>query len=716
MFGISGYSESDGFNDFFPEDNDIFDKFIDVDGNANDSQNHVLGNNTHVTATKDSSNTAAINANIAESFQQPVDLMGMLLSGQKNMNQQTRMDNSYWRRQNVPQQQHHRQQQQKPPAHFSPSVAPTVATSSVNVEFGLLSPDDGLDSQFGSVNTNSSSFQPVFSKSNSFSNEPTPSGLDMTPQSIVDSPEEPSANTGKGGMFQIGSYDTPSGMAQSFGAYNNASGMMGGVNGNMNGNNAGNNMNNNSVNNNNNNVVGLHHSNNNSSTNLGDNLFTNNLHNSQPFGSYNPNTSSSSHLHSQLSSIPQGQQHNSTGGGTGGGVAASAPADNSFHFALDPLAVEGIDFYQENTMPSHQSQTHLSAQQRSRSNSIRGGPIRRNRSSHFTSPYSASPNVQFQTFSSAGHHTPNASVPSSGASTPVEEPLFFDPFRSNSNNALTNPHSLANSLSSTAIAPPREARFSVSSASAMASESPSPEQSTAATSYHSGVNLTSPHKQLLPKVASCRSMTTSMGPNLRPIKRQNSSSTNLRKVSTSASSQTLSAMSASCPSNKDALQCSNCNTTTTPLWRRSPEGESLCNACGLFLKLHGVVRPLSLKTDVIKKRNRASGTGTTSGNSSLSSSLTNDKSNPIAVPRMTSIAPSSSYGKKILPATAPMSATKSVPLVPIAPRPKPSQAQAPVPIAPLSKEAYIRTKKSNLTRLVKQEKDEYDWLKLNPTT
>lgn len=697
MFGISGYSESDGFNDFFPEDNDIFDKFIDVDGNANDSQNHAISHNTHViSATNNSANnnTAAINANIAESFQQPVDLMGMLLSGQKNVNQQTRMDNSHWRRQNVPQQQ---QQQQKPPAHFSPSVAPTVATSSVNVEFGLLSPDDGLDSQFGSVNTNSSSFQPVFSKSNSFSNEATPSGLDMTPQSIVDSPEEPSNNTGKGGMFQIGSYDTPSGMAQSFGAYNNASGMMGGANNNGNANN--------------------------STTNLADNLFTNNLHNSQPFGSYNPSASSSSHLHSQLSSIPQGQQQNSTGGGTGGGMgggmggmAASAPADNSFHFALDPLAVEGIDFYQENSMPSHQSQTHLSAQQRSRSNSIRGGPIRRNRSSHFSSPYSASPNVQFQTFASSGHHTPNASVPSSGASTPVEEPLFFDPFRSNNNNALTNPHSLANSLSSTAIAPPREARFSVSSASAMASESPSPEQSTAATSYHSGVNLSSPHKQLLPKVASCRSMTTSMGSNLRPIKRQNSSSTNLRKVSTSASSQTLSAMSTSCPSNKEALQCSNCNTTTTPLWRRSPEGESLCNACGLFLKLHGVVRPLSLKTDVIKKRNRASGTGTTSGNSSLSSSLTNDKSNPIAVPRMTPIASSASYGKKILPAVAPMSATKSVPLVPIAPRPKPSQSQAPVPIAPLSKEAYIRTKKSNLTRLVKQEKDEYDWLKLNPST
>ena len=53
--------------------------------------------------------------------------------------------------------------------------------------------------------------------------------------------------------------------------------------------------------------------------------------------------------------------------------------------------------------------------------------------------------------------------------------------------------------------------------------------------------------------------------------------------------------------------CTNCFTQTTPLWRRNPEGYPLCNACGLFLKLHGVVRPLSLKTDVIKKRNRGSG-------------------------------------------------------------------------------------------------------------
>jgi GATA-binding protein len=65
--------------------------------------------------------------------------------------------------------------------------------------------------------------------------------------------------------------------------------------------------------------------------------------------------------------------------------------------------------------------------------------------------------------------------------------------------------------------------------------------------------------------------------------------------------------------------CTNCFTQTTPLWRRNPEGQPLCNACGLFLKLHGVVRPLSLKTDVIKKRNRGSGANLPVGGTSTRS-------------------------------------------------------------------------------------------------
>lgn len=73
--------------------------------------------------------------------------------------------------------------------------------------------------------------------------------------------------------------------------------------------------------------------------------------------------------------------------------------------------------------------------------------------------------------------------------------------------------------------------------------------------------------------------------------------------------------------------CTNCFTQTTPLWRRNPEGQPLCNACGLFLKLHGVVRPLSLKTDVIKKRNRGSGNSAPVGGTSTRSAKKNSTIN-----------------------------------------------------------------------------------------
>ncbi|KAG8321852.1 Trans-acting T-cell-specific transcription factor GATA-3 [Homalodisca vitripennis] len=39
--------------------------------------------------------------------------------------------------------------------------------------------------------------------------------------------------------------------------------------------------------------------------------------------------------------------------------------------------------------------------------------------------------------------------------------------------------------------------------------------------------------------------------------------------------------------------CANCKTTTTTLWRRNQNGEPVCNACGLYYKLHNV-SPLSL--------------------------------------------------------------------------------------------------------------------------
>ncbi|KAL5271355.1 hypothetical protein ACHWQZ_G001856 [Mnemiopsis leidyi] len=59
--------------------------------------------------------------------------------------------------------------------------------------------------------------------------------------------------------------------------------------------------------------------------------------------------------------------------------------------------------------------------------------------------------------------------------------------------------------------------------------------------------------------------------------------------------------------NLGRVQCSNCTTTSTTLWRRNPMGQPVCNACGLYYKLHNRNRPLSLKKDSILTRNRRVG-------------------------------------------------------------------------------------------------------------
>ncbi|XP_059584533.1 transcription factor GATA-4 isoform X4 [Alligator mississippiensis] len=57
-------------------------------------------------------------------------------------------------------------------------------------------------------------------------------------------------------------------------------------------------------------------------------------------------------------------------------------------------------------------------------------------------------------------------------------------------------------------------------------------------------------------------------------------------------------------SRRVGLSCANCHTTTTTLWRRNAEGEPVCNACGLYMKLHGVPRPLAMRKEGIQTRKR----------------------------------------------------------------------------------------------------------------
>ncbi|XP_058822166.1 box A-binding factor-like isoform X2 [Topomyia yanbarensis] len=79
------------------------------------------------------------------------------------------------------------------------------------------------------------------------------------------------------------------------------------------------------------------------------------------------------------------------------------------------------------------------------------------------------------------------------------------------------------------------------------------------------------------------------------------------------------------------LQCSNCQTVKTSLWRRNQVGEPVCNACGLYYKLHNINRPLTMKKDNIQSRKRkpkgsknADGAAAASSNSKSSSSNSNN--------------------------------------------------------------------------------------------
>jgi ribosomal protein L34E len=55
---------------------------------------------------------------------------------------------------------------------------------------------------------------------------------------------------------------------------------------------------------------------------------------------------------------------------------------------------------------------------------------------------------------------------------------------------------------------------------------------------------------------------------------------------------------------KQGIQCVNCSQTQTPLWRKNDAGEPICNACGLYAKLHNRDRPITMRKSKITRRRR----------------------------------------------------------------------------------------------------------------
>lgn len=52
----------------------------------------------------------------------------------------------------------------------------------------------------------------------------------------------------------------------------------------------------------------------------------------------------------------------------------------------------------------------------------------------------------------------------------------------------------------------------------------------------------------------------------------------------------------------DGPECSHCHTRKTSVWRRSKSGAKVCNACGVYARLRGHDRPLSLRRNKIRPR------------------------------------------------------------------------------------------------------------------
>ncbi|KAI9272734.1 hypothetical protein BDA99DRAFT_499074 [Phascolomyces articulosus] len=68
--------------------------------------------------------------------------------------------------------------------------------------------------------------------------------------------------------------------------------------------------------------------------------------------------------------------------------------------------------------------------------------------------------------------------------------------------------------------------------------------------------------------------------------------------------------------NTNGVQCANCSQTQTPLWRKNERGQPVCNACGLYSRLHHRDRPIEMRKAKIQRRRRDWSSGCSSSSSS----------------------------------------------------------------------------------------------------
>ncbi|XP_056116439.1 transcription factor GATA-3 isoform X3 [Rhinichthys klamathensis goyatoka] len=118
--------------------------------------------------------------------------------------------------------------------------------------------------------------------------------------------------------------------------------------------------------------------------------------------------------------------------------------------------------------------------------------------------------------------------------------------------------------------------------------------------------------------------------------------------------------------------CANCQTTTTTLWRRNANGDPVCNACGLYYKLHNINRPLTMKKEGIQTRNRKMSSKSKKSKKShdsmddFSKSLMekNSSFSPAALSRHMSSFPPFSHSGHMLTTPTPMHPSSSLPFAP----------------------------------------------------